>query len=269
MNDEYAIMSSEEALDLDVSGLKQVQRQPGHQYPWTRYLSFTLVLVVILSMWSLALKNSTISYHTPDHGKAKGFCAGMELVVIVFTAKTAEFTTTWANFWWHTSYSSKGKNKTESDDLWEQISPSHGFVAIDREWAGESQWPVSMYLPSDHSKGVYLLEAYHQLHCLVRLTGHSYQEYRLLNFKQRILRKTFWEAVERRPFTYHVSHSDHCFDALRQVRMYPKSLITSLFALMFKLESLSYVTQTTRRSTPLVIKQLAMANFINAEIGTS
>ena len=26
-----------------------------------------------------------------------------------------------------------------------------------------------MYLPSDHSKGVYLLEAYHQLHCLVSL----------------------------------------------------------------------------------------------------
>ena len=103
----------------------------------------------------------------------------------VSIAKTREIKTTWANLWWHTAYSPKGKNHTESDALWEQILPSHGFVAVDRQWADEHQWPVSMYLPSDHSKGVYLLEAYHQLHCLVRLyvpslpltplflTGHS------------------------------------------------------------------------------------------------
>lgn len=54
-----------------------------------------------------------------------------------------------------------------SDPLWEKILPSHGFVAIDRHWADRNQWPVSMYLPSDHSKGVYLLEAYRQLHYLV------------------------------------------------------------------------------------------------------
>ena len=73
--------------------------------------------------------------------------------------------TTWTRFWWNTAYSPK--NHTESDDLWEAILPSHGFVAMDRKWAKVRQWPESMYLPSDHGKGVYLLEAYHQLHCLV------------------------------------------------------------------------------------------------------
>ena len=35
---------------------------------------------------------------------------------------------------------------------------------------------------------------------------------------QRILRKTFWEAVEQRPFTYQpLDHVSHCFDALLQV----------------------------------------------------
>ena len=38
---------------------------------------------------------------------------------------------------------------------------------MDRDWAAVQNWPVSMRLPSDPSKGVYLLEAYHQLHCLV------------------------------------------------------------------------------------------------------
>ena len=41
----------------------------------------------------------------------------------------------------------------------------------------------------------------------------------LLREIQRILRKTFWEAVKHEPFTYHPSaHMEHCFDTLRQVR---------------------------------------------------
>lgn len=83
------------------------------------------------------------------------------------TAKSSDITTEWARFHWHTAYSPKGQNHTESDALWERIRPSHGFVAVDRRWANEHQWPVSMYLPSNHDMGVYLLEAYHQLHCLV------------------------------------------------------------------------------------------------------
>ena len=66
--------------------------------------------------------------------------------------------------WW-TAYGSH--NHTRDDQLWKAINPSHGFVAIDRQTATDHHLPVSMYLPSDDSKGVYLLEAYHQLHCLV------------------------------------------------------------------------------------------------------
>lgn len=39
---------------------------------------------------------------------------------------------------------------------------------MDEDWAFERQWPESMRLPSDGSKRVCLLEAYHQLDCLVR-----------------------------------------------------------------------------------------------------
>ncbi len=74
--------------------------------------------------------------------------------------------TTWTRFWWNTEYSPK--NHSESDALWDAILPSHGFVAMDEGWATERQWPESMRLPIDGNKRVYLLEAYHQLHCLVR-----------------------------------------------------------------------------------------------------
>ncbi|KAJ9301008.1 hypothetical protein DTO217A2_7784 [Paecilomyces variotii] len=112
-------------------------------------------------------------------------------------AKVDTLDTIWRPFWWNTEYSST--NASEADELWDAILPSHGFVAMDRTWAKENQWPESMYLPSDKSKGVYLLEAYHYLHCL------------------RIVRRTFWEAVEQRPFTHKPgAHMNHCFDALRQ-----------------------------------------------------
>ena len=69
--------------------------------------------------------------------------------------------------YWNTDYSMKNHN--DSDMLWDVILPSHGFVAMDRDWAKENGWPESMYLPSDKSKGVYLLEAYHHMHCLVSI----------------------------------------------------------------------------------------------------
>jgi Mycotoxin biosynthesis protein UstYa len=72
---------------------------------------------------------------------------------------------------------------------------------MDREWAKSQNWPESMYLPDDKSKGVYLLEAYHQLHCL------------------RILRKTMGESLTGQAFTWTPGkHIEHCFDYLLQVR---------------------------------------------------
>lgn len=71
----------------------------------------------------------------------------------------------WNRFDWWTEYSDK--NATKVDALWDAILPSHGFVAMDTQWAKRRQWPDSMRLPSDESKSVYLLEAYHQLHCIV------------------------------------------------------------------------------------------------------
>ncbi|KAL5343832.1 hypothetical protein BJX70DRAFT_351870 [Aspergillus crustosus] len=101
-------------------------------------------------------------------------------------------------FRWTTAYSSAG-NVSYTNELWENIQPSHGFIAIDRTWAESQGWPESMYLPSDKSKGVYLLDAYHYLHCL------------------KLVRKTFWQAINGEPDTHAPgAHMNHCFDALRQ-----------------------------------------------------
>lgn len=50
---------------------------------------------------------------------------------------------------------------------WNAIHASHGIVAVDHQWAAEHGLPLADSLQRDSSKGVYTLEAYHSLHCLV------------------------------------------------------------------------------------------------------
>jgi hypothetical protein len=121
----------------------------------------------------------------------------------------------WSRAHWWTEYSEK--NEIRVDELWDGILPSHGFVAMDRKWAEERHWPESMRLPSDASKGVYLLEAYHQIHCIAS-SGNFYWSETIADIKvQRIIRKTFWELAKGRETTYPVGHAGHCFDTIRQV----------------------------------------------------
>ncbi|KAF2805007.1 uncharacterized protein BDZ99DRAFT_451564 [Mytilinidion resinicola] len=114
-------------------------------------------------------------------------------------ARVDTLPTTFTRFNWWTVYSEK--NFTETDALWDAINPAHGFIAMDREWAKSQHWPDSMHLPSDPSKNVYLLEAYHLLHCTV-------------------IRKTFWQAIHREePYYFNPPHAGHCIDMLRQYVM--------------------------------------------------
>lgn len=80
-------------------------------------------------------------------------------------ARTSQLKVVWKQIWWNTQYSPH--NHTESDHLWDAINPAHGIIAVDHQWATENHWPNAMDLPDDPTKGVYLLEAYHHLHCLV------------------------------------------------------------------------------------------------------
>lgn len=66
---------------------------------------------------------------------------------------------------WKTEYS--GDNDTRSDSLWSSIRPARGVVALDHEWAVDHSLPRAQDFLGDPSKGLYIIDAYHQLHCLV------------------------------------------------------------------------------------------------------
>ena len=151
-------------------------------------------------------------------------------------AKVDELPIIYKSFTWWTEYSNH--NDTELDSLWDAILPSHGVIAVDREWAAKRSWPDSMQWPSDERKSVYLLEAYHQIHCIVRLVACIPSLW--LTAMQKIIRQTFWEAVRRKPYTYKIPHAVHCFDFLRQVS-YACSFMTALLFSTYAIWTVYYV----------------------------
>jgi len=121
--------------------------------------------------------------------------------------------TRWRKFQWNTNiYSSEDPiDDIAVNTAWDQIVPAFGFVAMDHIWAAEHNLPASMSLPSDSSKGVYIIDAYHQIHCLT------------------IIRKTMMELSSGLPLSVPMQHSQHCFDSLLQYIMCGNSGDTLLY----------------------------------------
>ena len=124
------------------------------------YFSVQNILICLLIMTNvITIANLSVHFHPRIHTMVPSVSVSEELAVVdslpeMYTA-----------FHWWTAYGSH--NHTRDNNLWDAINPSHGFIAVDHKDAAARDWPATMYLPSDESKRVYLLEAYHQLHCLV------------------------------------------------------------------------------------------------------
>ena len=65
------------------------------------------------------------------------------------------------DFWMH--------NDDVSDNLWGSLPYEVGYIALDNSYVEQKGLPPSMPIPWDHSKGFYVINGYHKLHCLVSL----------------------------------------------------------------------------------------------------
>lgn len=59
------------------------------------------------------------------------------------------------------------ENETEAAQAWSAIEPGHGVVALDPQWAALNGLPATKAHPINSNKAVYIVEAYHAIHCLV------------------------------------------------------------------------------------------------------
>ena len=69
----------------------------------------------------------------------------------------------------HTTEYSSG-NLSEVQNLWDAISFDEGQISIPHDVAAELQLPPSQPFPWDSTRGIYLINAYHNIHCLVSVS---------------------------------------------------------------------------------------------------
>lgn len=53
------------------------------------------------------------------------------------------------------------------DELWSNLKYDRGVVFVDKETISELGLDETMTFPWNENKGVYILNAFHQIHCLV------------------------------------------------------------------------------------------------------
>ena len=72
---------------------------------------------------------------------------------------------------------SLAKDREEADRHWANIDIDAGVIALSDSYVSEKGLPEAMRFPWDDTKGIYFIDAYHNLHCLVSstltLTHHS------------------------------------------------------------------------------------------------
>jgi len=89
-------------------------------------------------------------------------------------------------------------NLSEASELWEAIDFDSGFIALPNDYAQSKSLPPAQEFVWDTTKGIYVVNAYHSLHCLKSIHA-SLTEYSL-----------------GRTQSYPLEHVTHCIDSLRR-----------------------------------------------------
>ncbi|KAF2454429.1 hypothetical protein BDY21DRAFT_103594 [Lineolata rhizophorae] len=90
------------------------------------------------------------------------------------------------------------ENETEHNEFWENINVDAGLVALSDEWVREHGLQLGQRFPWDDTKGIYVLEGFHSMHCLKSIHD------ALTKLK-----------AKRRPI-YTWDHIMHCMDSIRK-----------------------------------------------------
>jgi len=100
----------------------------------------------------------------------------------------------------HTETEYSSPDQVISDSAWDKYT-INGFVSLPNSWAIDRGWPVGRVMPGDEEKGIYVVDGFHQLHCL-------------MSIRTMVTSIIDGEPIEN--VTHTRRHLNHCYDALRQ-----------------------------------------------------
>ena len=108
-----------------------------------------------------------------------------------------------------------------ADELWGSINIDAGIVALSDDYAKEKNLPIAQRFPWDKTKGIYLLNGYHHLHCLVqppllKLFCSTLLLILILFAPQKSIYGAVREYRQGLPQSRPAAHVTHCLDALRR-----------------------------------------------------
>ena len=113
-------------------------------------------------------------------------------------------------------------NMSENDELWGSIAISPGVVALEHSLTDAVSLPRGDAFPWDSDKSVYILDSYHNLHCLVReplsqgfYRGLSPTCYSNLS-PQKALYNYITESERGQEHSMDYWHMVHCLDEVRR-----------------------------------------------------
>ncbi|MCJ1312465.1 hypothetical protein MMC25_006139 [Agyrium rufum] len=87
-------------------------------------------------------------------------------------------------------------SEAHADAFWDNINLDAGIVALPHQFVEEQGLPEAFPFPWEPTRGVYLLNGYHSVHCLKRI------------------RKTIVELRRGEEPSYPWAHTDHCLSSL-------------------------------------------------------
>ncbi|KAK2879393.1 hypothetical protein FQN49_000911 [Arthroderma sp. PD_2] len=152
----------------------------------TSLRTIVIILSAIIAVL-LCLNGFLIIYLFKDTKSTNRECgsyyAGLERTVPIQIYQSTEFVS---------------ENASDVAHLWEELSGDPGVVALPQKFVAEKSLPHAMRFPWDTDKGVYLLQGFHNLHCL------------------RTLFRYVWNADRGLPQQIALTHIQHCLDQLRQ-----------------------------------------------------
>lgn len=135
-----------------------------HELYWLFWLFHSLPMLGFFS------KNSQL--HPVSWNRGRSMVRGFFSLGRKYVLLTAKIRANLANnipkpFIHTTEYSSN--NLTQVQELWDAINFDEGQISIPHDVAAEMQLPPAQPFPWDPTRGIYLVNAYHNLHCLVHL----------------------------------------------------------------------------------------------------
>ncbi|KAB8211963.1 hypothetical protein BDV34DRAFT_219177 [Aspergillus parasiticus] len=184
--EEYELLSSEHGAQKPWGVRRRAGFLTGLE---TRFLSGLLLLSILFNvLLVLDWTSSRDELSAPKQPVWANSSYRREEVKVGFTKEDT--------MWWNTNYSSTNESKVSN--LWHNEIPwESGIIAIDKQEASALGLPESQSFPWDLTKGIYILNAHHILHCIRNLYI-SIEEYRF-----------------NRPQSVTHPHILHCLDSIR------------------------------------------------------